>query len=458
MLLTMTSAQPETAGSTVAVIGLGKIGLPLAVQFAGKGMNVTGCDINKDVVAIVNSGQSHVREEPGLAEAVAAAVASGRLKATEDTPAAVATANTVVVIVPLMVDRDHHIDFRGIDAATIAIARGLRKGTLVVYETTLPVGTTRKRFGPMLQTSSGLRPGADFHLAFSPERLYAGRIFEDLRRYPKIVGGVDKASTDRAVAFYRGALDAEVWPVESTETAEFAKLAETTYRDINIALANELAMYGANRAVNVAEAFKAANSQPYSHLHRPGIGVGGHCIPVYPQFLLGDATDGELGLVRGGRTTNDAMARLSIDALAAALGGLEGRRVLVLGASYREDVKEMAFSTAIPLVEELHRARAHALIHDPLFQPHELAGLEAEVADLSPGARIDVDAVIVQAFHREYADLDWGRFHGLKVVFDGRGAVDPERIRKVGARYLAVGVAADNQASAPAPIPPEGER
>src|SRR6202165_436051 len=116
MLLAVTSAQPETAGSTVAVIGLGKIGLPLAAQFAGKGMNVVGCDVNKDVVAIVNSGQSHVREEPGLAEAVAAAVASGRLKATEDTPAAVATANTVVVIVPLMVDRDHHIDFRGLDA------------------------------------------------------------------------------------------------------------------------------------------------------------------------------------------------------------------------------------------------------------------------------------------------------------------------------------------------------
>jgi UDP-N-acetyl-D-mannosaminuronate dehydrogenase len=166
---------------------------------------------------------------------------------------------------------------------------------------------------------------------------------------------------------------------------------------------------------------------------------------VYPHFLLGDAIAGELGLVRGGRTTNDAMARLSVDALATALGGLQGRRVLVLGASYRENVKELAFSTAIPIVQELRRGGAHALIHDPLFEPHELKSLEAEVADL--GSDIRVDAVIVQAFHSQYADLDWGRFHGLKVVFDGRGAADPDRIRKVGARYLAVGLPADTGAA-----------
>jgi nucleotide sugar dehydrogenase len=337
-----------------------------------------------------------------------------------------------------MVDKRHDIDFSGLDAATQAIAKGLRQGCLVIYETTLPVGTTRNRMGPMLHGGSGLRPGADFHLAFSPERLYAGRIFEDLRRYPKIVGGVDAASTDRAVAFYQTVLDAEVWAVEGAETAEFAKLAETTYRDVNIALANELALYGANRGINVAQAFKAANSQPYSHLHRPGIGVGGHCIPVYPHFLLTDASDGELTLVRGGRRTNDGMARASLDALSAALGGLRGRRILVLGASYRENVKEMAFSSAITIIEELHREGAHALVHDPLFEPHELAALEADVADLSGG--VDVDAVIVQAFHSEYAGLDWARFRGLKVVFDGRGAVDPDEVRRVGARYLAVGI------------------
>jgi nucleotide sugar dehydrogenase len=438
ILLTMSSEQPDAL--TVAVVGLGKIGLPLAAQFAGKGLNVIGCDVVAEVVATVNAGHSPIREEPGLDDAVAAAVSKGKLKATLDTAAAAAVANVIVVIVPLMVDAKRAIDFSILDSATNAIARGLQRGTLVIYETTLPVGTTRNRIGPMLEEGSGLNLAVDFHLAFSPERLYAGRIFEDLRRYPKIVGGVDAPSTDKAVEFYQRALDAEVWPVANTETAEFAKLAETTYRDVNIALANQLAVYGGNRSVDVTQAFRAANSQPFSHLHRPGIGVGGHCIPVYPHFLLRDAVDGELDLVRIGRSTNDGMADRSIDALRDALGGLEGRRVLVLGAAYREDVKEMALSTAISIVERLHREGAHVLIHDPYFQPSELAALEAQVADLSSDAPLAVDAIVVQAFHHQYRDLDWSRFRGLAAVFDGRGTVDPESVRKAGARYLAVGL------------------
>jgi nucleotide sugar dehydrogenase len=438
MLPTMAIDQPTSGQTTVAVVGLGKIGLPLAAQYAGKGLNVIGCDVLPAVVDTVNTGHSHIDEEPGLEEKIAAAVLSGLLHATLDTTAAVKVAATVVLIVPLLVDIKHDIDFRQLDSATRAIGRGLRAGTLVICETTLPVGTTRTRIGPILEEASGLRAGDDFHLAFSPERLYAGRIFEDLARYPKIVGGVNESSTQRAVAFYRRVLDAEVHPVENAETAEFTKLAETTYRDVNIALANELAVYGAQRHVNVRQAFKAANTQPYSHLHRPSIGVGGHCIPVYPHFLLADATVGELALPRISRATNDAMADRSLDSLTAALGGLEGRRVLVLGASYREDVKEIAFSTAILLVEGLHRRGAVALVHDPLFEPRELAALEAEIADLEGDAPLQVDAVIVQAFHSQYRRLDWRRFRGLKVVFDGRGSLDPETIRETGAVYLAV--------------------
>jgi nucleotide sugar dehydrogenase len=438
MLPTMTPDQVMPDEGVVAVIGLGKIGLPLAAQFAGKGMTVIGCDVLPAVVETVNAGHSHIDEEPGLEEKVAVAVSAGRLLATLDTTAAVKAAGTVVLIVPVLVDVRHDIDFRQLDSAVQAIGRGLRAGMLVICETTLPVGTTRTRIGPALEAVSGLRAGEDFHLAFSPERLYAGRIFEDLARYPKIVGGVNESSTQRAVAFYRDVLDAEVQAVENAETAEFTKLAETTYRDVNIALANELALYGAQRKVNVRQAFKAANTQPYSHLHRPSIGVGGHCIPVYPHFLLADATKDELALPRISRATNDAMADRALDALAGALGGLEGRKVLVLGASYREDVKEMAFSTAIPLVEELHRRGAVVLVNDPLFEPRELAALEAELADLGGDAPLQIDAVIVQAFHSQYRGLDWKRFRGLEVVFDGRGYLDPDAIRKTGAAYLAV--------------------
>lgn len=282
--------------------------------------------------------------------------------------------------------------------------------------------------------------GSDFHLAFSPERLYAGRIFRDLHAYPKIVGGIDRESTDRAVDFYRSALDAEVWAVENAETAEFAKLAETTYRDVNIALANQLALYGAGHGVNVTEAFRAANSQPYSHIHRPSIGVGGHCIPVYPHFLLTDASDGELSLVREGRDTNDRMAKVLIERLERELGGLRSRSVLVLGASYREDVKELSFSTVVPIVELLHGAGAAVMIHDPLFTPSELAFLEAEVVeDLDSKDAVEAEAIIVQAWHQALHDLDWGRFKQLRVVLDGRGSIDPDKVRSAGLVYLSTG-------------------
>jgi nucleotide sugar dehydrogenase len=435
------------AMKTVAVVGLGKIGLPLAAQFASKGMRVIGCDVLADVVASVNSGRSHIREEAGLEQAVASAVKEGRLSATTDTTGAVRQADVTVVIVPLLVAADGTMDFRNLDAATAAVGRGLRRGSLVVYETTLPVGTTRRRLGPMLEEESDRRAGADFHLAFSPERLYAGRIFADLRRYPKIVGGVDDASTEAAVGFYRAVLDAEVWPVENSETAEFAKLAETTYRDVNIALANQLALYAASRDVNVTEAFRAANSQPYSHLHRPSLGVGGHCIPVYPHFLLADASNGELSLVRDGRITNDRMAEVGIRQLETLLEGLRGRRVLVLGAAYREDVKELAFSTVFPVVDLLHRAGAHVLLHDPLYRSEELKGLEADVVEDVESVR-DVDAVIVQAWHQQFRELDWSRFRGLKVVLDGRGTLDPGAVRRAGAAYIAIGIS-ETRAGAP---------
>lgn len=440
MLQAMSQDMDAAASTTVAVVGLGKIGLPLAAQFASKGMKVIGCDVLREVVDGINGGRAHIHEEPGLEEAVADAVKNGSLVATSDTTAAVRKADVAIIIVPLMVGADHSVDYRNLDAATRAVAKGLKKGTLVIAETTLPVGTTRQRLLPILERESGLAVGRDFFLAFSPERLYAGRVFADLKKYPKIVGGIDANSTERAVAFYRSVLDAEVWAVANAETAEFTKLAETTYRDVNIALANQMALYGAARGVDVSQAFTAANSQPFSHIHRQSIGVGGHCIPVYPQFLLADADADELGLVRAGRQTNDHMAEIGVRQLDEALGGLRGRRVLVLGASYREDVKELAFSTALSLVDLLQRAGADVLVSDPLFKPEELRPLEAEVVDFDSDPARSVDAVIVQAWHHEFRDLDWRQFTNLKAVLDGRASLDPAQIQRTGAAYLAIGL------------------
>ena len=421
----------------VVVVGLGKIGLPLAAQIASKGHAVIGADISPGVVASVSAGKSHIDEESGLAGAMLAAVAAGRLTATTDTSEATRKSEVAIVIVPLVVGADKKPDYGRLDEALTAVGRGLRQGSLVIVETTLPVGATRKHVAPILEKESGLAAGEGFYLAFSPERVYSGRALQDLARYPKIVGGIDEESTRRAVAFYEASLDAEVRAVANSETAEFSKLAETTYRDVNIALANQLALYGGARGANLEEAFAAANSQPFSHLHRPGIGVGGHCIPVYPHFLLSDSDDGELDLVRVARGVNDGMAARSVRWLDDALGGLAGRRILVLGLSYREDVKELSFSTALAVIDLLRRAGATVLAHDSHFTAAELAGLHVELVDL--GKPVAVDGVIVQAFHREYRDLDWSRLEGLRVVLDGRGGIDAGPLRSRGVEVISVG-------------------
>jgi nucleotide sugar dehydrogenase len=416
---------------------------------------VVGCDVNPEVVAAVNAGRSHVRGEAGLDDRVAETVAKGRLRATTDTSKAVSESQVVVVIVSLYVDPHARVDYKNLDAATAAVGKGLRPGTLVIYETTLPVGTTRGRLQPQLEQASGLRSGRDFFLAFSPERVYSGRIFQDLARYPKIVGGVDDASTDRAVAFYRSVLDAEVRPVANAETAEFTKLAETSYRDVNIALANELALYARRRGVDATEAFEAANTQPFSNLHRPSMGVGGHCIPIYPQFLIADGAADEVQMLRLGRKTNDGMVRVAVNELDEALGGLKGTTVLVLGLSYRENVKELAFSVALRLIPALRQAGARVIAHDPMFEASEVDSLDVElIPDL--GTPPHVDAVVIQAFHREYEQLDWSRFPGLRAVFDGRGRLRPDALNGLKARRLSI-AAPDRQPNGESPRGPETE-
>lgn len=299
----------------ICVVALGKIGLPLAVQFASRGHRVVGADVDERVVADVNAGREPFPGEDGLGRRLAGAVANGTLAATTDTAAAVAESEAVVVVVPLFVDAEGVPDFGAMNAATRSIAEGLRPGTLVSYETTLPVGTTRNRWMPMLAGGSGLTAGDGFHLVFSPERVLTGRVFADLRRYPKLVGGVDDASARRGVAFYEQVLDFDerpdlerangVWDLGSAEAAELAKLAETTYRDVNIGLANQFARHADAIGVDVTKVIEACNTQPYSHIHRPGIAVGGHCIPVYPRMYLWN--DPDATVVRAARDANEAM-------------------------------------------------------------------------------------------------------------------------------------------------------
>jgi len=412
----------------ICVVALGKIGLPLAVQFASLGHSVIGADIDARLVDSVNAGVAPFPGEAGLQTKLTAVFEPGLLSATTQTTDAVATSEVIVIVVPLFVDVDGIPDFRSMDAATMAVATGLQPDSLVSYETTLPVGTTRNRWAPMLASGSGLAVGRDFHVVFSPERVLSGRVFADLRRYPKLVGGLDEESTRRGVEFYRTVLEFDersdlphangVWDLGSAEAAEMAKLAETTYRDVNIGLVNQFARYADTVGVDIATVIEACNSQPYSHLHRPGIAVGGHCIPVYPRMYLWN--DPSASIVRAAREANTAMPAYAVELLAAHYGDLEDVPVLVLGAAYRGGVKETAFSGVFPTVAALRERGARPLVSDPLYDPEELEALGLPAHRGQP-----VAAAVIQADHDQYRTLTPADLPGVSVLIDGRRITEP---------------------------------
>ncbi|MEP7762949.1 nucleotide sugar dehydrogenase [Sanguibacter sp. 25GB23B1] len=414
----------------IAVVALGKIGLPLAVQFADQGHDVVGVDVNETVVNLVNSGTEPFPGEALLGEKLAALVPAGRLRATTDYADAIPGADAVVLVVPLFVDEETAApDFGWMDAATASLAEHLTPGTLVSYETTLPVGVTRGRWKPMLEAGSGLTEGTDFHLVFSPERVLTGRVFADLRKYPKLIGGLSDEGARRAREFYEAVLEFDerpdlprangVWDLGSAEAAEMAKLAETTYRDVNIGLANQFGAFAEKVGIDVYAVIDACNSQPYSHIHRPGIAVGGHCIPVYPRLYL--SVDPDASIVREARAVNAAVPERIVAQAESLLGSLDGLRVAVLGAAYRGGVKETAFSGVFTTVEALRTRGATVLVHDPMYTDAELERLG--FAAYHYGESVDV--ALVQADHAEYRTVTPAEVPGLRLLVDGRRVTDP---------------------------------
>lgn len=411
------------------VVGLGKIGLPFAVCVAEHGWLVHGVDVDGAVVDSVNRGMPPFPGEPGLDERLARVTASGSLVATTDAADAVARSSAVVVLVPLLIDAANRPDFGALDAATEAVGAAVRAGTLVSFETTLPVGTTRNRLAPALEQSSGLRCGTDLFVCYSPERVSSGTVFADLGRYPKLVGGLDAASTAAARAFYESVLEFDerpdlprpsgVWDVGSAEAAELAKLADTTYRDLNIAFANELAVAADEIGVDVMDVIEASNSQPYSHIHRPGVAVGGHCIPVYPHLLMGSTSARRLASVA--REVNDGMPRYGVELIERRIGSLAGCTVAVLGAAYRGGVKEVFRSGVWSLVRLLEERQAHVRVHDPLYSDDELRAFGWTPYRLGEPC----DAVVIQAEHDAYRQLGSSDFPGARIVVDGRRVTPP---------------------------------
>jgi len=414
----------------IAIYGIGKMGLPLAIAFANKGFKVTGVDVNPDLVRKINAGKPCLAEEPGVDELLAKAVAAGNLKATLDGVAAALDSEIIVILVPTLVNEKGKPDLSIVREVAKTAGKGLHQGAIVVTECTMPPGET-EALVPILEKESGLKLGKGFGLAHCPERTSSGTALRDITgQYPKVIGASDAATAKRLKVVY-DKIDAKgCILVSSIKAAECVKVFEGVYRDVNIALANELARVCERLGVDAAEVFTTANTQPYSHIHKPGCGVGGHCIPYYPYFIMSPDTP----LIRTARETNDEMPRLTAQRVLSA----GAKSVLVLGLTFRGGVKEFRKSPALEIIPELKKAGCRVFGRDPLCS-------DAEVRDFGAEPMLGfkaVDAVIVAANHKEFKAIDWrAAFKEARgrLVFDGVGVLDRKEVEKAGGTYLAWG-------------------
>ncbi|OSM02116.1 nucleotide sugar dehydrogenase [Magnetofaba australis] len=425
----------------IVVVGGGKMGLPLGCAFAMRGAEVTICDINPQIVADINTGRSP-HDEPGLPEAVASLHAAGRLSASQNTTEATREAEAVVILVSALLTSDRDIDFGNLDAATEAVAAGLQPGTLVCYETTVPVGACRTRFANRLAIGSGLKCGAEdgFHLAFSPERVKSRLVFEKLLTTPKIVGGWNSEAATRAARFYGAWLGAQTTNVETLEAAEFVKLSGMIYRDANIAIANELAAYAEDHGLDFNLIREAANTDNETFLLLHGIGVGGHCTPVYPYFLIraSERAGKPQRFAALAREINEAQPRRQCERLAAAIGGLEGKKAHILGLAFRPQIAESSHSSAFAIHDALVSLGAGVTLDDPCFSDREIKAYGFEAASM---AEAKPDVVILNTAHPEFLNPDFAQWRedGVSAVLDGRNVWSRAEALKAGLHWVAVG-------------------
>jgi UDP-N-acetyl-D-mannosaminuronic acid dehydrogenase len=416
---------------TIDVVGIGKMGLPLAALLAREGARVIGVRRNEELVEQVNRGICPITEEPDLAEIIEETVGKGLLKATTDAAEAARQSDVILILVPLLVDSRGNPDFTQMRDACSSAARGLEKGDLVIIETTMPPGAIQDVVIPLLE-ESGLGAGKDFGIAHAPERLMTGRVIRNMYRYPKIVGGLDGRSTEAAAGLYTPF--GEVVKVANLATAELVKVAEGIYRDVNIAYANTLALFCEKHGVDAWEVIAAANHQTsdYCHIHLPGSGVGGHCIPVYPLFLInrGSEYGSDVSLIREGRRINDSMPahmKELVDLCLADQGkDPASSSVGVLGIAFRGGVKENRLSPGIALLRML-TGYGRVLAHDPMYSQEEIRGMGFEPATFEEV--LSCDCVALVTAHGEYSE----RARELTAVsprlVDGRNLVPGARYR-----------------------------
>jgi UDP-N-acetyl-D-glucosamine dehydrogenase len=412
----------------IAVIGAGYVGMPHAQTFAEAGQRVVLIDLVPELVEAINRGESHIADVPS--EKLKPLVEDGRISATTDF-SVVADADAIVIAVPTPLSRQREPDVSYIETAARSIAPHLHQGHLVVLESTTYPGTTREILQPLLQNGSGLKAGEDFHLAFAPERVDPGRTDYTAKTTPKIVGGINDASTEAAAKLYEAAVD-EVIRVSSPEAAELTKLLENIFRSVNIALVNELARLCGRMQIDVWEVIDAAATKPFGFMSfKPGPGLGGHCIPIDPFYLTWKAREYDFTteFIELAGKVNQSMPYYCRSLISQAMNhgagkSLAGSKMLILGVSYKPDIGDMRESPALKIIELMRNAGADVSYHDPFVA--ELPDLGLASVGLDPKA---YDCVVIVT---EHSSIDYDRLvEDANLVVDLRNATRQPRNGKV---------------------------
>jgi len=410
----------------ISVIGLGRVGLPLAVTLADCGFDTLGIDINEELVEKINRGESPFEDEVGLKELLKRNVGEGRLTAT----VSLEERDFNIITVPTLI-RGEEPDIDAVYAVAGEIRKPMDK--VFVLESTVPPLTT-ERFGEIVAKKTGYKAGKDFGLAYSPERVQAPQVLRDLKTYPKIVGGIDEKSGFIVSEVY-SCFAPGIIRVSSPLVAEIDKIIENAHRDLNIAFANELAMICEIYGIDVYEIIKTANSQPYCNILNPGL-VGGHCIPMDPYYILSEVERRgyTANLIKEARRINEAMANH-------VAGMVEGEKVTILGLSFKPDIKAFEHSHTLKLIDAL-RAKSHEheiVVHDPFLGDEEFDfRVEKDLYKAVEGA----DCVILATAHSAYKEMDWkeiGKRMRGDLIVDVRGFFDAEAVEANGLRYKGIG-------------------
>ena len=415
----------------ISVLGLGYIGLPTAAMFASHGIKVLGVDVNEQTCRIINKGGVHI-EEPHLGDIIKEQVARGMITCSSE----VKSADAFLIAVPTPITEEKTADLSYVISAGKSVAKVLKRGDLVVLESTVSPRCTLDVLLPVLE-ESGLKAGEDFYLAHCPERVLPGQIIYELKHNNRVIGGVNMESAEKARELYSVFVEGEMY-LTDTVTAELCKLMENTYRDVNIALANELAKICERLGTNAWDVIKFANKHPRVNIHQPGPGVGGHCLAIDPWFVVESAPD--LSPIIGlSRNTNDAMPKYVAEKVNDLVP--HGSRVVVLGCTYKPDIDDLRESPIMDLVELLND-NYEVVIVDPFINDYDV-----NVYDVATNA----DLVILGVHHKKFAEIDLAKLgKALKtpVLLDTRSYFSRFDVERAGFEYHLLGASDESDITA----------